>query len=218
MELPVFATKGDYAYTNVRQLILSTELAPGSVIDQRALAARIGVSTTPLREALRRLESEGWVQLDAHSRARISPLTAAEARDLYEVRSALEPYAARLAAERRTDADIAAMQAAAQQLQPLIGGVERSVLIVHRAFHAAIQQASHNVLLITMLDTLWDKADRYRHYALELVDPAESRLRDYQEHFDLMQAVIDGDATAAESLMRGHVSASVTAHLDERIG
>src|SRR3954471_9174040 len=101
---PGFATKSDLAYTRVRGLILSGELAPGAVLPQATLAQTIGISTTPLREALRRLKQEGLVELDAHRDARVRPLDATEARDLLELRRTLDPLAASLAAQRRTEA------------------------------------------------------------------------------------------------------------------
>jgi DNA-binding GntR family transcriptional regulator len=81
----LYATKSDFAYTRVRELILSGELGPGSVINQAVLAKEIGISTTPLREALRRLMQQNVVELDAHRDARVTQLNAEEARDLLEV-------------------------------------------------------------------------------------------------------------------------------------
>src|SRR3954470_16437749 len=107
-----YATKSDFAYLRVRELILSGELEPGAVINQATLARTIGISTTPLREALRRLKQQGLVQLDAHRDARVAPLDAEEARDLLELRLSLDPLAASLAAQRRTSQDIAEMRAA----------------------------------------------------------------------------------------------------------
>ena len=109
----LYVTKSDYAYTRIREGILMGEFGPGSVLNQAMLARTIGVSTTPLREALRRLKSEGLVELDAHRDARVSTLTAEEARDLLEVRRSLDPSAAALAAERRTKDDIRIMREAA---------------------------------------------------------------------------------------------------------
>ena len=106
-----YATKSDFAYTRVRELILSGELGPGAVINQALLAKEIGISTTPLREALRRLMQQGLVELDAHRDARVTQLDAEEARDLLEVRRSLDPLAAGLAAERRTKADLAELRA-----------------------------------------------------------------------------------------------------------
>ena len=106
----LFATKSDFAYTRVRELILSGQLEPGAVINQAMLARDIGISTTPLREALRRLKQQGLVELDAHRDARVTPLDAEEARDLLEVRRSLDPLAASLAADRRSRLDIAEMR------------------------------------------------------------------------------------------------------------
>src|SRR3954470_19761227 len=111
-----FATKSDLAYTQVRDLILSGELEPGAVLPQAALARTIGMSTTPLREALRRLKQEGLVELDAHRDARVARLDAAEARDLVELRQSLDPLAASLAADRRTEDELVAVQAALEGL------------------------------------------------------------------------------------------------------
>ena len=106
-----FPTKSDFAYTRVRELILSGELEPGAVINQATLAREIGISTTPLREALKRLKQQGLVELDAHRDARVARLDAEEARDLLEVRRSLDPLAAFLAADRRTKQDVAEMRA-----------------------------------------------------------------------------------------------------------
>jgi DNA-binding GntR family transcriptional regulator len=94
----LYATKSDFAYRRVREMILSGELEPGGVINQAILAREIGISTTPLREALRRLKQQGLVELDAHRDARVTELSAEEARDLLEVRRSLDPLAASLAA------------------------------------------------------------------------------------------------------------------------
>lgn len=203
-------TKTDYAYTEVRERILSGSLASGARVSQEALAAELNVSTTPLREAMRRLASEGLVVLDAHRDARVAPLTAAEARSLFEVRQQLDPLAVRLAAERRGDADRARIEEAAASLQPLDTGSSLAALEAHRAFHAALYRASHNDLLISLLDGLWDKADRYRRAALQArEDSRADRRRVQAEHQAMMAAVLDGDPDAAEEHMRRHVANSL---------
>ncbi len=203
-------TKADYAYSEVRERIMSGALPQGAVVSQEALAAELNVSTTPLREAMRRLSSEGLVILDAHRDARVAPLTAAEARSLFEIRQQLDPLAVRLAAERRDDADTALIRAAASSLEPLDAGSGLAALEAHRAFHAALYRASHNDLLIGLLDGLWDKADRYRRAALEMrEDSPDDRARVRAEHQAMMTAVLDGDPEAAEQHMRSHVANSL---------
>src|SRR3954467_9638404 len=153
------ATKSDLAYARVRRLILSGDLEPGTVLPQAALARAIGISTTPLREALRRLKQQGLVELDAHRDARVARLDAEEARDLLELRLSLDPLAALLAAERRTSQDVARMRAALAGLETLPTDPTPQQLAAHRHFHSAIYLASHNARLVRTLDDLWDAAD-----------------------------------------------------------
>ncbi len=203
-------TKADYAYDEVRERILSGALPHGAVVSQEALAAELNVSTTPLREAMRRLSSEGLVVLDAHRDARVAPLSAAEARSLFEIRQQLDPLAVRLAADRRNELDLARIREAAASLEPLDAGSGLAALEAHRAFHTALYRASHNDLLIGLLDGLWDKADRYRRAALEArEDSPDDRARVQAEHQAMMTAVLDGDPGAAEQHMRTHVANSL---------
>jgi DNA-binding GntR family transcriptional regulator len=213
----LYNTKSDFAYTVVREKILSGEFAPGQVLNQATLARTIGISTTPLREALRRLKSENLVELDAHRDARVSELTAEEARDLLEVRRSLDPLAAALAAERRTKADIRGIREAAN-VEPLRHGFGVDDLHAHRRFHSAIYRASHNDLLISTLDALWDKADRYRRVGLGGEHGQEERDRTADEHSRLVDCVVAGDADGAAAVMHQHISTSLGAMAATRLG
>ncbi|MGW5157958.1 GntR family transcriptional regulator [Nonomuraea wenchangensis] len=213
----LYTTKADFAYLRVKELILSGTLLPGSVIAQVQLARDIGISTTPLREALRRLKSEGLVELDAHRDARVAPLAAEEARDLLELRRSLDPLAVALAAERRTKTDIAAMRAAHEGLTPLPGNPAYEQLVAHRKFHAALYNASHNDLLIQTLDGLWDKADRYRRLALEVERDQAARDRKAAEHETLLEYVIAGDGESAAAVMHEHIATSLGAQAAWRL-
>lgn len=213
----LYETKGAYAYRTVRRKILTGELAPGSTINQGALAKEIGLSTTPLREALKRLETEGLVELGAHRDARVTDLRAEEARDLLELRRSLDPMAIALAAERRTRADIAAIREAATGLRALPDNPRYEQLAQHRRFHAALYRASHNLLLIETLDGLWDKADRYRTMALDVDRGDEARAKKEREHVELVELVIAGDAEGAAALMREHIDTSLGAQAAWRL-
>ena len=214
----LFETKSDYAYRQVRDRILSGELHPGAVLQQRELASRIGISTTPLREALRRLKSEGLVELDAHRDARISPLRAEEARDLLELRKSLDPLAAALAAQRRTNADIQAIRSTHAGLAPLPTEPAIAQLVAHRNFHAAIYRASHNDLLIESLESLWDKADRYRRLALQNDRGQEARDIKAREHRMLLESIVAGDSDQASKVMCAHIDTSLGATAMWRLG
>jgi DNA-binding GntR family transcriptional regulator len=215
---PSTATKSEFAYQVLREKILSGELEPGQVLNQATIAPTLGVSTTPLREALRRLSSEGLVELGTHRDSRVAPLTAEEARDLLEMRRSLDPLAAALAAERRTKEDIRAIRAAAEGLEPLLSDAGVIDLVAHRRFHAAVYRASHNDLLISTLDGLWDKADRYRRLGLEVVRSQAERDQKAHEHQALIDCVVAGDTEGAAEVMRRHIDTSLGAKAARRLG
>lgn len=210
-------TKAESAYELVREQVLSGDLEPGAVIAQATLARELGISTTPLREALRRLMTEGLVELDAHRDARVTRLTAEEARDLIEIRRSLDPLAAGLAAERRTREDLALIRATADELLPLRTDPGTAELLTHRRFHVAIYSASHNQMLVQTLDGLWDKADRYRRLALENGRTEEDLDRTHTEHRAMVEAIAAGDADTAAAVMLAHVDASLGARAVDRL-
>jgi DNA-binding GntR family transcriptional regulator len=206
----LFHTKADHAYFFLRQEIARGALPAGEPINQEDLASRIGISVTPLREALRRLAAEGFVVLAAHRDARVAPLSIEEARSLREMRIPLESLAAGLAAERIEPAQRATLDALAEQLEPLGEHASEHALDVHRRFHAAIWDAAHNEPLTATLDLLWDRADRYRRQSLsEIRGTGATRTADYEQHFELRDLIVAGERDAAADLMRRHVEFSL---------
>jgi DNA-binding GntR family transcriptional regulator len=201
-------TKAEVAYELVREQVMRGDLVPGAVIAQATLARELGISTTPLREALRRLMTEGLVELDAHRDARVA---------LVEIRRSLDPLAAGLAAERRTRADLALIRSTADELLPLRTDPGPAELLTHRRFHVAIYSASHNQLLVQSLDALWDKADRYRRLALEDGRTDEDLDRTHAEHLALVDAIAAGDSGTAAAVMLAHVDASLGARAVARL-
>lgn len=207
---PVALTKSAYAYEELRRRILTGEIPPGSVFSQTMLAQEIGVSTTPLREALRRLAAEGMVQLDSHRDARVTPLTAEEGRNLYVIRENLDPLAAELAATSRTPSDISKIEAALKRLTPLSNSTDLDALTAHREFHRSIYLSSHNPLLIGILEGLWDKADQYRQIGLQSQkNSKKDQTRVQEEHVQIADAVIAGQAEQAREAMQRHVLGSL---------
>ncbi len=206
-----FTSKADVAYAQIRQQILDGSLEAGSALAQYELAASMGISITPLREAIRRLSGEGLVILEGHRNARVAVMDFVEARQLFETRQALEPAAMALAASRRTDADLARMNAALENLLPVTRQWGEVALAAHRELHEALYSASHNTVMIRMLNDLYDKSDRYRRAGLELPPGGEPRTRDFEEHHRLVALVTDRDADAAQTLMCSHIANSLTA-------
>lgn len=216
----VFSSKGSLAYSELRQMILSGGLAPGSRVSQYELADKMQMSITPLREAIRRLSSEGLIIMDTHRDSRVADVSASEARELLEVRLSLEPSATELAAHRRTEAEIVAMRTAAEKLLPVTKVWGEDAITAHREFHRAVYTASHNASMIKLLDDLWDKSDRYRRLGLELPSGDEPRTTDLNQHHQILELVASGDGPGAAELARTHIAnsltASVTGALEER--
>src|SRR4051812_47988077 len=207
----VFSSKSDVAYHELRRMILTGDLPAGSRLAQYVLAEQLNMSITPLREAIRRLSSEGLIELDNHKDARVSTISAPEARELFEVRLALDPAAVELAAERRTDDDIALMRATVARLLPVTRKWGEDALTAHSDFHRALYLASHNDVLIKMLDDVWAKSDRYRRLGLKLPAGEEPRTIDLTEPHETLESVTAKDAPGAAALPRHHIQKSLTA-------
>jgi DNA-binding GntR family transcriptional regulator len=193
------STKADAVYQEVRRLIVEGGLEPGSTLNQEVLAADLGISVTPLREALRGLETEGLLQLSAHRTITITPLTSTEVEDLYAVRLRLDPWAAGLAADHATDDALehAALLAAATVESP-----SSEALGLNREFHRAIYSAAGNAVLTKTLDQLWTQTDRYRFILLRDNDHAQEAAL---EHLEIARALQSHDRARIAKLTKEHV-------------
>ncbi len=195
-------TKAEFAYQAVRDRILTGQLKPGSLLDQETLAAQFDVSTTPLREAVRRLAAENLLSVQAHKRVIVTPLTRAELLDLYQVRIELEPFGAALSATVATAADHAHTQDCLPAMSP--DPIER--LRLNRLFHRSLYGAARNQVLTDTLDALADRADRYR---MSLIDSEEAMAKAIAEHEEIAAAFGRGDAEQVRSLFRNHLAQSL---------
>lgn len=197
-------TKTELAYVRIRQQILEGELAPGQPLDQETLASSLGLSTTPVREALRRLESEHLVVNQAHRDTIVAPLSFRVLEEVYSVRLSLDPLAAAAAAAAATAEERELMQALADEA--LERGDEVAHLHLNRRLHRTIYAASGNSVLVQLLDQLWDMSDRYR--LITLKDNAVVKSAK-QEHAAIVRAVRDDKPALASKLMRKHVADSL---------
>jgi DNA-binding GntR family transcriptional regulator len=190
------------AYWQVRQEILDGTLAPGSSLDQEALAARLGLSTTPVREALRRLESERLVVGRAHRDTFVAELSQAVLADTYAVRLHLDPLAVSLAANLATPAQLETIGEMAR-VQPSADPTEQ--LRHNRALHRTIYATCGNEVLVEILDLLWDRSDRY-----DLITIREERDSDQlrSEHVEIADAVTARNGKLAAELMTTHINKS----------
>ena len=197
-------TKTDLAYLQIRQKILEGELPPEMSLDQEALAQSLGLSTTPVREALRRLESERLVISRAHRDTVVAPLSLATMEEVFSVRLSLDPLAASLAAAHADDSERERIRALSRQ-HP---AADDPVTSVHfnRRLHRSIYAACRNTTLVEILDSLWDLSDRYR---LIISKSGAGPAMAGDEHPAIVSAVTGGSPDRAAKLMREHVAASL---------
>lgn len=193
-------TKTEHAYDWIRERILSGELEPGQSLDPEALTAALGVSTTPLREAMRWLESEHLVVSRVHRDTVVAPIEYETLEEVFTIRLELEPLATRLAAVKGTDDEIAAIVRLVKE--PPSSDDALTLLRYNGAIHRQIYRASHNAILVRTLDSLSDLVDRYRALVFRR-DPGV--LTAHRSHTSITDAIAARDADLAARLMREHV-------------
>jgi DNA-binding GntR family transcriptional regulator len=182
-------------YEVMREAILVGELAPGSITTQTALAERYQVGRTPLREALRLLQSERLVVDDPNRRVQITPLTAADAEELFIARVLLEPAAVRLTVPTLTSRDDAELRGYMAQMDHYEQARDWiNLREPHRAFHGKLFAAA-GARLVAMLSQLFDHAERYRLRASPTREFWKLRQSEHRKIFDAA-AARDADLTA----------------------
>jgi DNA-binding GntR family transcriptional regulator len=194
----------DRAYFAIRELIVTLELSPGSIVSERGLQKRLGVGRTPVREALQRLEGESLIEVYPRRGIFVSNVNVLDLGVLSEVRIALEGFAARLAAERATAADKAATAELIADLEELSATADERLLIdLDQRIHRHVYRCAHNSFLETTLDGYYVLTLRIWFLALDRVN----RLGDaVKEHLELLVAIRDGDPARAEDAMKRHVA------------
>jgi DNA-binding GntR family transcriptional regulator len=194
----------DRAYFAIRELIVTLELSPGSIVSERGLQKTLGVGRTPVREALQRLEGESLIEVYPRRGIFVSNVNVLDLGVLSEVRIALEGFAARLAAERATAADKAATAELIADLEELSATADERLLIdLDQRIHRHVYRCAHNSFLETTLDGYYVLTLRIWFLALDRVN----RLGDaVKEHLELLVAIRDGDPARAEDAMKRHVA------------
>ena len=213
-------TLSDQAYKALREDITTGALKPGQRLTERGLAEHLGVSPTPVREALQRLEHERLIERDAVRAIRVTDPSVARLRELSLIEVALRGVAARLAAERATAAEVKAILAACDRAEALADNNDwdearvRELLEVTRGFHRLIDEAAHTQTLIDMISTAtaFDWSFRLK-WSVESHQDAASLHRSLEQHRRVAAAIAARDGTAAEEAMRHHTGSRAEAYL-----
>jgi len=184
----------------LRAAIVDGTLPPGAPLRQDAIARHFSVSAIPVREALRQLESEGWAKVEMNKGATVAPLSADEAREIYEIRAALESLAIGLAIPAHTPASLrradALCKAASAETDPSL------YVARNEAFHLSLYEPAARPQLFEMIGLLHRRGERYLRLKFGL--PAYKGESD-REHAALLKAVRRRDVAASQSLVTKHL-------------
>ena len=202
------------AYTLILEAIEAGLYKPGDRLVESELAERLGVSRTPVREALQRLETQAMLTRDGRSLI-VATLDHNQLAELYAVRSELEGLAARLAARHATPEEVRVLQSMVAEDRGLLGGDPRALSRANKRFHKQIHLASHNRFLVQQLDLV------HRSMALMANTSFAAEGRDevaLAEHDQIVAAIAAGDGEAAYQALRAHISMAFETRLRVEAG
>jgi DNA-binding GntR family transcriptional regulator len=192
----------EQAYYRIRELIVTLELPPGSLVSERELMGQLGLGRTPVREALRTLARERLVDVYPRRGMFVSPVDVGDLAGLSEVRVTLEGRAAWLAAERATGVELADTDALLAELDRSAAQDERSLIDLDQRLHRHVYRCAHNPFLEATLNEYYMLTLRIWFLVLDRVVWLGDAI---QEHRDLLEAIRDRDPERAEDVMRRHV-------------
>jgi DNA-binding GntR family transcriptional regulator len=189
-------------------LILTGEYGPEERLIEEQLAERLGVSRTPVRQALTLLEAEGLVELAPNRGATVRSFTVADVWDIYDLRAVLEGHAARRAAGRIQGDEVGRLRELAAQMEGLAGRFEdheeeiRALVALNQEFHGTIVEASRNRRLERLINRTVEIPLMFK--AFFWYTPHERTISNHY-HRQILEALENGDADRAEIIMREHV-------------
>jgi len=211
LEADEFTPLRDVVCNSIRRAILTGQMEPGTRLLEVHLADTLGVSRTPVREAIRKLEQEGLVIIRPRRGAEVARITAPQMRDMMEVRIMMDVLAAELAAGRADAAAIEEIKAVEEQFEEEIrNGDLHRIVEADTRFHAAIAAAGGNRKLIEINREMEDQVNRYRYETDKLEETRPDLVR---EHTAVIKAIEAGDSEAAGIAARAHITRQVDVFL-----
>lgn len=203
LKLDEYLPLREVVFNALRQAIIEGEFQPGERLMEVTLANRLGVSRTPVREAIRMLELEGLVVMIPRRGAEVAKITVKDLKDALEVRMAMEALSVRLACERIDDKGKEELKAACINFKEAINSkLVPAIVEGDEAFHNVIYKASKNNKLINITQNLREQVYRYR---VEYVKDFLYHDNLVREHDLITMAILKGDADTAEKVMKEHI-------------
>lgn len=198
--IPLYSSKTDVVCALLREMIIGGEVRPGESLRQRDLASRFGVSQTPVREALRRLEAEGLVVNDPHRGASVNESEHGAVEDQGHVRAVLEALGAQLAARHMTPQHLEEIRRMNSVMENMADD-NPNYAAANRAFHFKVYEIAGSPLLLSLMRLLWQSL---------LLGPMATRAHheSWLQHERLINALAEGDGELAGEIMKEHILGS----------
>jgi len=196
-QVPGYVSKTDMVAALIRELLMTGQLGPGEQLRQRDLAQRFGVSQTPVREAMRRLESEGLLSCDTHRGFTVVVADLGRVEENFRIRAALESLGASLAARKVDPAGLARLRDLNEQMRALADGDPRYAEL-NREFHFTVYEYAHSPLLLSLMRLLWASL----HGGPQV---SRTHAESARQHDAIIDALSAGDAAGASARTYQHI-------------
>ena len=193
-------------YDILSQAIIFGKFEAGQTINGSFIAEKMGVSRTPLREAFKRLEQEGWVESLSNGRKRVKKTSLGQAIEIYDIRSVLEPYLIELVCNKITDVELKKLEKIIKEGMSYLHSNKdnklENILDVNKRFNMQLYKIAGNEKLCTILSSLYDNILHYRISNLRNIAYGE---RSVDEHGEILEALKKRDVVSAKKIVRNHI-------------
>jgi len=196
-------TRAEHAYLELRERIIDMRLPPGAALDEEALMAELGVGRTPMREAVKRLESDRMLTVYPRRGTIIADVNIRDLKAISDARRVLEAFAARRAAELATDEDRVRLKECLQSLADAASESNRASINLDEQIHRTVYAIMRNSYVEATLTQYFSLSQRMWNFVLSGMAPITGNV---QEHVALLHAIIDGDADRAAAIAEEHVT------------
>jgi DNA-binding GntR family transcriptional regulator len=194
---------GHYVFENLKQAIVRGDFSPGNRLVESRLAEAMGISRTPVREAIHKLEREGLIKKLPQGGFYVLNLTREEVEETFGIRSVLESYAARLAAIKHQKEELEPLEEKIEEFQYFLNRGEMETLLkINTEFHSLLYAMSRSPKLIKMVNDLQDQIYRFRRIILKIETMAKTSNDDHRQ---MLSAMKMRDADRVETLVRQHI-------------
>jgi len=195
-------TNAEKAYTQIKGKIITAKMSPGSVINEAQLMEEFALGRTPIREAIKQLQTENLVIVTPRKGMYVADIAVTDLLQIFEVRVELESFSTKLAVQRITEKEINKLQKLAKDYQKADPADKDALIKLDGGFHTLIAKATHNKFLIKEIEYYYNLSLRIWYIALNYAKPEEI---DVDAHIEILKAIQARDAKSAGLRMRKHI-------------